>query len=406
MEKFKQLIIRSLCWLWLRKWIGLTALLVTAVVIISLYYAYRREAILASTWIAVAGVIVTSVVLFQNWRSAKAAKKAIPQIEESIAQQKFSDAIALLGHERESVIFECIHSLLDLAKENSDYRGKVFNCLCIYIRERTIAKGYPTKYKEKPSATIQKLLDWLLIDEKYDIFSAKEGLADLSGAYLVGSDLRKARLQGSNLQKAQLRGAKLQKARLVGAQLQGARLRKANLQGARLQEANLQGAQLQGTNLTKAQLQEAQLLGAQFQEAKLEKARLLGANLQGANLQGARLQETQMQAAYMHQTLLSHKTQLGGSDLRGVSSHASETPVEIKERIESRIGQEADLDGVVFDEVLDSATPIDEDTTKTGSYNEEEALQWIEEVHHWVEEDRNMWTKATARMASLFRQET
>ena len=78
-------------------------------------------------------------------------EKALGQTKESIVQKTFSDAINHLGHESESVILGGIHSLLDLAKKNSDYRPRVFNILCAHIKTTTATEEYQKKHQEKPS---------------------------------------------------------------------------------------------------------------------------------------------------------------------------------------------------------------------------------------------------------------
>ncbi len=518
--KIRQFPAGSINWLWMNKLIVLAAIISA---ITSLIYA-KGDGELSARWFAIAGGFIAAVVLLQTMRRANAAEK-------TIVQKTFSDAITHLGHESETVVLGGIYSLLDLARENRDYRHKVFDILCAHIRTTTTAEKYCEKYENKPSEIIETLLNLFFRDEKYDVFPAKkkEYIADLNGAHLAGSDLRKARLQGANLQKTQLQHADLQKAQLRGANLRKAQLRiaqlqnadleeadlqeanlngadlrctklqKANLRGAslrgestpldahpglvriiepaklqhaQLDEANLQGAilsvaqlgkanlqeanlyqaelsgadlrgaqlqgadlretflrgsclqeaHLQGADLTKAQLQgadlretflrgsclqeahlqgadltKAQLQGADLREtflrgsclqeahlqgADLTKAQLQGANLQEAELQGAKLQEAQMQGAHMHQKCLSHRTQLSGSDLRGVSSQATESPDEFAmnfmDRIKNRTGQEADLKGVLFPGTAsDLTTFIENSAIIRGSYTEEEADQLI-----------------------------
>ena len=500
-----------------------------------------------SAWlITLAGGFLAVAVLLETGRRANAAEKAVGQTEkaldqtkESIVQKTFSDAINHLGHESESVILGGIHSLLDLAKKNSDYRPRVFNILCAHIKTTTTTEEYRKKYpiqpskiipkrsrfdhdlrkktQKKPSTTIQILLSSLFIDKEYDIFTVdtaktsrtadeeygifkvgpdeKIYRADFSGARLAGSELSKARLQdinlagaqlqGANLKDAQLQGtnligAHLQEADLTGAQLQGAFLMKAQLQGADLNGAQLQGAylndaQLQSADLTAANLQSAHLEGAQLQEAflynaglqgvygegaqlqranltgadlqgarlggvqlqgadltgadlqgarlggvqlqgadlrgaQLQNANLMGSWLQGANLEGAqlqsadltgaqlqganlkeakfqsaKLQHAKMQGAYMYQTELSDDTNMGSSDLRGVSSQEDESHMKFQTKIKSRKDKKADHAGVVFNGVVskepnpDLVAFLERSKAKTGPYTEEEADQWIKE---------------------------
>ena len=310
---------------------------------------------LSARLIAMAGGFLAVAVLLQTMKRADAAENAN-------IQKTFSDAVNHLGHECEGVIIGGIYSLLDLAKENEDYRLKVFRILCAYIKTTTATGEYQEKHEKQPSTTIQTLMNLLFIDGEYLIVTVdpvktnrtadeeynstrvdlvyKVCRADLRGAYLAGSILRRARLQDINLAEAQL-----QNAILVEAQLQGALLAESGLQGAALMLAQLQGA-----------------------------------NLSRAQLQGAKLEQTEMQGACMYQTKLPHKTQMGGSDLRGVSSANLDPFIGFKRRIKKRFCRKADLAGVVFDEVNpDLATAQNQGTAITGSFTEEEADQWIKE---------------------------
>ena len=384
--------------------IGLAIALAIAAVVLALYRNYEGLSIAMAGCLAVAALI-------QTMKRANAAEKALNQKKEAIVQKTFSDGITHLGHESESVILGGIHSLLDLAKENNDYRPRILKILCTHIKTTTAAEEYRKKYPKQPSTTIQILLDSLFKDEEYNIFTVDpvKYRVDLSRAYLAGSNLRGARLQYSNLvgaelQGARLEGAQLQRADLKEAQLQradlwGAQLQRADLRGtqlqeaglitARLQKAALMGAQLQRASLMEAQLQGAYLWGVQLQGAYLREAQLQGADLMEAQLQGARLQKTEMQAAFMYRTHLPHETQMGGSNLWGVSSrNPNRKVIELKEleelkfkiRIERRIGQEAGLAGVVFDEVNpDLATPHNEGRAQNSPYTKEEADRWIKE---------------------------
>ena len=301
-----------------------------------------------STWlITIAGGFLAVAVLLQTMKRADAAGNAN-------VQKTFSDAITHLGHESESVILGGIYSLLDLAKENKDYRLKVFKILCAYIKTTTTAEGYQKKHQKKPSTTIRTLLTLLFQGEEYSIVTVDPAKTsrtadekysiekmfrfDLRGAYLAGSNLLRARLQGGDLS----------------------------------------GAQLQHSFLPEAQLQGAFLVGTKLQEASLMLAQLQGAHLAKAHLQKAELRQTEMQGACMYQTELSHETQMSGSDLRGVSSLKPDHFIGFKSRIENRIGEETDRAGIEDkDSIL--ATLINKGTVKVGSYNKGDADQWIKE---------------------------
>ena len=342
---------------------------------------------LSARLMAIAGGSLAVAVLLQTMKRANAAEKAVDQTKESIVQRTFSDAITHLGHGSESVILGGIHSLLDLAKKNSDYRPRVLNILCTHIKTTTATEEYrsacrrriPEKqiktitakeedrneYEEKPSTTIQILLTLLFIDKEYDIFTVDQAnyRADLSGAYLVGSYLSKARLQGINLS-----GAQLQEARLWGAQLQKADLKEAQLQGAllsgaHLQEAHLIDAKLQGALLSNAQLQKARLWEAQLQEADLSKAQLQGAFLTGAKLQGADLEKAQLQGAHLWGTQLQgadlKEAQLQGADLKEAQMQGADLR---EAKFQGAILQQAEMQGAYMHQ-----TELSDDTGMHGS---------------------------------------
>ena len=260
---------------WLRKpkvWLGFALLVIaTAIVstVLSLSPSYEG---LSARLLVIAGGFLAAAVLTQTMKRADAAKKALDQKKESNVQKTFSDGITYLGHESESVILGGIHSLLDLAKENNDYRPRVLKILCTHIKTTTAAEEYRKKYPKQPSTTIQILLDSLFKDEEYNIFTVdsaeKNYRADLSGAYLTGSELSGARLQGVTLAGAQMQGANLTEAQLQAADLTRAQLQEADLTRAQFQEALLMDAQLQGANFTEAQLKAAHMISAQLERVE------------------------------------------------------------------------------------------------------------------------------------------
>ena len=230
---------------------------------------------------------------------------------------------------------------------------------------------------------------------------------DLLKAHLEEADLRGANLRGVNLQEAHLGKAKLQDANLREGShanlLEAAAIEVAKLQGADLPKADLRRAKLKWANLRQANLWKADLRGADLQEADLKGADLKGADLRGANLQealfqNACLENTQMQGANLHKAHLPNKTQMGDSDLRGISSYEPEIPIKtFEDRIMSRKNEESELDedkgkeGVSFQKDEEGKTSENRGSglvkipsekakeVKTGSYTEEEALQWIKE---------------------------
>ena len=172
--------------------------------------------------------------------------------------------------------------------------------------------------------------------------------SDLANAKLGDADLRRAELQGANLRRAELQGANLRRAELQGANLRRAELQGANLRRAELQGANLRRAELQGANLRDAELQGADLRDAELQGADLRDAELHGADLRGGELQGADLGGSKLQGANLWKVGV-QGANLKGAELQGiVSSDDFPWPSGFVERMNSRIGEESDLGGIIF----------------------------------------------------------
>ena len=148
----------------------------------------------------------------------------------------------------------------------------------------------------EPPAYIASLIQSINDGARYADFSDSE----FFDADLVVADVRGAYLMGSQMQGADLSGAHLQGASLYEAQMQGAELVSAQMQG-----ANLEGAQMQGANLWLARMQGANLRNARMQGAYLRDAQMQGADLRGAGLWQVEFDET---------------SNLSLADLRGINS--------------------------------------------------------------------------------------
>jgi uncharacterized protein YjbI with pentapeptide repeats len=109
--------------------------------------------------------------------------------------------------------------------------------------------------------------------------------ANLSRAYLKGTDLRGANLEGTDLSRANLIVADLRSTDLSGANLSGA-----NLSGTDLRSTDLRRANLRSTDLRRANLSGTYLEGADLRGTDLRRANLSGTYLEGADLRGADLE--------------------------------------------------------------------------------------------------------------------
>ena len=230
-----------------------------------------------------------------------------------------------------------------------------------------------------------------------DLIETKLQGADLSRIQLQGADLSRAKLQGADLGYAELQGADLSRAQLQGAdlsraKLQGADLFKAQLQGANLFEAQLQGAnlfeaQLQGANLFVAQLQGADLDGAQLQGADLGWAQLQGADLDGAQLQGTDLDVAQLQGVYVgkkYENLnfvkrINQQTDKA-TDIQALEAQYKPLEAEQKEKIIAELTKiKVDWIEDAIKHIKNAGDTLDLSKAETGSYDEQQAQQWIEQ---------------------------
>ena len=331
------------------------------------------------------GGILLVLQALASHKRAKAMEDAVLKTELGQQQERMKNAIEHLGNASDSVRLGGAYELFHLAEDTEDrgQRQTVLDILCAHIRWTTLERqyrgnsggggdggggeyiGYRGKYPLAPSEEIQSLLTLLFV-QKYKVFTGldiKLQGSCLNGSILIQARLEKAHLEGAQLHRARLEGARLQGADLIRAQLHRADLRRAQLQGAdlrraQLQGARLEGARLRGARLEGARLQEADLIRAQLQGADLRRARLQEADLRDAQLQGAYLRGAQLQGAYLRRAQLQgadlRRAQLQGADLRRAqlqgtsSSNLKYFNESFEAVINKRIGQESDLDGVIF----------------------------------------------------------
>ena len=378
----------------------------------------------------VAGVVSIWLAWAANKRAnaidatAKEQVKATENTEAGQRQERLKNAIEHLGHGSDSVRMGGAYELFHLAKDTGGLRQTVMDILCAHIRQTTRGKDYQAEHKTKPSEEMQGLLTLLFV-QKHDVF--ENCSINLQGSYLNGATLIQARLKKANLTEVQLQDADIRYARLQGANLYKAKLQKATLIEARLQ-ADLWVAQLQGADLMEAQLQEANLWRAQLQGADLSAARLQGAFLREAQLQGAALRQVQLQGANLINAQLQGATlwqaQMQGAVLKhvqiqGVSSHEADhfSSAEFESRIKNQTDEFSDLTEIIFagglglkdlDALCEGLSAEKAQVLRErliphvkseishelprdsgaiiGTYNQEEAEQWIAEYNRAMEE--------------------
>ena len=214
--------------------------------------------------------------------------------------ERFKNAIDQLADEKNSIVLGGIYTLHRIANEDESYIENVFNILCAFVRDTTSSDNYQNKYKEKPSETIQAILNILCVNKEYlKVYRTPESklIIDFSNTYLVGAYLDEANLTGATLGNANLTGADLSSANLTYAKLEYANLEYANLSIANLRIAILNNANLTGANLSSANLENIFLSSANLTGATLGNANLTGATLGNANLTGADLSSANLTGA-------------------------------------------------------------------------------------------------------------
>ena len=73
-------------------------------------------------------------------KNAKATVKANKLMKAGHTRERLNTSIKHLGNNNEYVRISAIHTLYDLAEEKKNYRKKVSNILCNYIRQKTQKK--------------------------------------------------------------------------------------------------------------------------------------------------------------------------------------------------------------------------------------------------------------------------
>ena len=178
---------------------------------------------------------------FQNSRRIiEIQNKNIELQTRNSIDQRFKDAIQLLGNENMGSRLGGIYALNNIAQSTRDpdseyanYSESIFKILCSYIRDKTQDSNYQKKYKDKPSIEIQSIIDVIFKDTAQRVVY-KKYRADLPSSYLVGADFNNAALEyadfsDASLDNAYFSGAQCQKANFYQAQCQGADFSDANL---------------------------------------------------------------------------------------------------------------------------------------------------------------------------------
>ncbi len=143
--------------------------------------------------IAIVGISIAA-------RRARSADKNVELLGKTLIQQRYVDAVKLMGNREESVRMGGAYGLYTLAREHKKaYAEHVCDVFCSHIRIWTDKKDYKAKYREKPSIEIQRVLDFLTKEQDGKPPPFNSASINLSEAFLNGADLEDARLMGASL---------------------------------------------------------------------------------------------------------------------------------------------------------------------------------------------------------------
>lgn len=191
--------------------------------------------------------------ILQNRQLEKLERQLRNQTEQLNNQQnqriddRFNDAITLLGSAETSARTGGLYSLYYLATEHEKYTANIIEILCSHIRSKTQENDYKEQHKQRPSNEVQTAIDLLCKGKITEHFTDVTLSLNLQYAYLRGADFRRAWCQGADFSSTECQGAdftlaKCQKVSFRNAQYQGADFIDARCQGADFAFTKCQGA--------------------------------------------------------------------------------------------------------------------------------------------------------------------
>jgi hypothetical protein len=250
----------------------------------------RDNAALAAALIALAGVLITQIVITNITERGLEAQRVLEeeraqqqqQLEDDRAReaelQTYLDDMGAMLLDDDSPLPEAepgghMSSLaraktLTILERLDGPRQKIV--LHFVAESRLINKGEPVISLAGANLT------------NTDLSSIRLANSDLSDVWLTNTDLSRADLRETNLSESYLSNVSLSYASLRNADLSNTNLSNTNLSEANLNEANLSEANLSGANLRKTDLREADL-----SEVNLSRANLSDADLNKADLSDA-----------------------------------------------------------------------------------------------------------------------
>lgn len=259
--------------------------------------------------------------------------------EQGQITDRFTKAIEQLGSEKLAVRLGGIYALERIARDSERDHWPILEVLTAFIREGSPrrANGDDKPVPEDMKAAVAVVGRLASCDEPEE-----DRRIDLENTNLPGIQLSSARLRNVSFSWGVLDGAVLQLADMrgawfVGTRLEGTNLVATNLQGAHLEQAVLDGAEASNAVLARADLRDASLKGvglhgahlshaylrkADLSDALLSRAVVKDAYIEAANLKGANLSDANAEGAYFGDAVLD-RADLAGCNLKGANLHSA-----------------------------------------------------------------------------------
>ncbi len=258
-------------------------------------------------------------------QSLDISRKQLSVAQNNAIDQRFKDAIQLLGNEQTATRLGGIYALHHLAIEtkgnDKSYTLSVFNILCSYIRQKTNEKEYMEFHckknedgtfdrNNKPSIEIQTIIDLLFKEVNKDYEPCYKGLiANLSYSNLCGANFYNAYCQEANFYEAHCEGTNFHKAHCQKTYFNNARCQNAFFYETHCEGANFYEARCKGTNFSYAHCENVwfhytSCLNAKFYKTYCEGANFLNTFCEGTDFSYAHCEGTNFKIDYNDKTIL------------------------------------------------------------------------------------------------------
>ena len=224
--------------------------------------------------------------------NVKIANKNVEIQLNNAIEERFNNAITLIGSDNAATRLGAIYALDHIAKDTynkeKSYTKTIFQILCSYIRETTNNDEYKIKFKDKPSVEIQTIIDLLFKSHLNNFNGYIELQADLSYSYLCGADFNKAHCKGANFSFSHCEGSFFESANCEGSfflntHCEGANFCRSHCEGADFSYSHCAGATFFHVCFKDANFVCADCSGTSFGDADCAGVNFLNTNCAGAN---------------------------------------------------------------------------------------------------------------------------